>query len=193
MPDAPLRAREQRHRRRGEGGEADPDPARRPDGAPPSRSRDRLDADVGGEHEVARGDQLLRTPLGALGVEPRPPVKSQMITKPAARLDQAVGAEPDRARSSRPRCPRRSRSRTRPGASRCRPRRASSRAVQLQPLFRIEPRRLSEDAQLAARRGWCGWISPGRSVVLISGGGDSGRRCGRAGSRRGGRCASSPR
>jgi hypothetical protein len=56
--NATLRPREQRHCRRRERGQTDPDPA----GAwvmAGDEIANRLDADVGGELEVAGGDQLL--------------------------------------------------------------------------------------------------------------------------------------
>src|SRR5205814_1453065 len=66
VAEPPFRVGEQRHRRRGERGQADPDPARGRVIGVDERAQ-RLDADVGGEQEEADGDQLLRAPLGAAG------------------------------------------------------------------------------------------------------------------------------
>jgi hypothetical protein len=53
---------EQRHRRRGEGGKADPDPARARVAAASERVR-RLDEDEGDQEEVGGGDELLGAAL----------------------------------------------------------------------------------------------------------------------------------
>jgi hypothetical protein len=54
----------------------------------------RLDRDVGGEREVARRDQLLRAPLGTLGVRPAGG-EAPEDDEAGRRLDQRVEAEAD--------------------------------------------------------------------------------------------------
>jgi hypothetical protein len=64
VPDPTLDAREQRHRHGRESSEANADPARF--GMVAARERaNRLDPDIRGEDEEARGDQLLGAPFSA--------------------------------------------------------------------------------------------------------------------------------
>ncbi len=93
MADATFGEREQRHRRRREGGKADPDPAHTRMVAAEQRS-ERLDQDVGDEQRVARRDELLRASLGLLGMGATVS-EAPEDDEGGKRLDQAVAAEAD--------------------------------------------------------------------------------------------------
>src|SRR2546423_5360462 len=109
--DAALPGRQQRHRRRCEGGEADPEPARVRLVAADQRAQ-RLDADVGGEDEEGDGEQLLGAPLcraraetGA-GEEPqttRPASDSisESAPKPISAIEPAARPAPTATAASR--------------------------------------------------------------------------------------------
>src|SRR5882724_3766973 len=99
MTDEPLRPREQRHRRRSERGETDPDPARGRMMAADQRPR-RLDNDVGSKERVARCDELLRAPLSPLRPKPASREKPDDY-EPGGRLDQAVGPKADQSDRAR--------------------------------------------------------------------------------------------
>ena len=93
VAEPPFRVGEQRHRRRGERGQADPDPACGWVVAGEECAQ-RLDADVSGEQEEADCDQLLRAPLGAAGATPLAGEEPEHHTT-GERLDQAVRSEAD--------------------------------------------------------------------------------------------------
>ena len=83
----------QRHRRRGERREPDPDP-RHAGLVATQNVAPRREHDVGGEDEVTRGDELLRVSLGRVRVQAR--TREQPHDHEAREsLDQAVRAEPD--------------------------------------------------------------------------------------------------
>jgi hypothetical protein len=91
VADAPLGACQQGHRRRGERGQADPDPARPWLIAGDKRAR-RLDHDVEDQDQVAGGDKLLRAPLRRSGIRTssREPPDDDQAGKS---FDQTVDAE----------------------------------------------------------------------------------------------------
>ena len=93
LPDAALEPGEERHRRRGDGGEPDADPARSRLVAGGERASG-LDCDIRGEDEEARGDQLLGASFGLVGAD-APAGEEPDDDQPGERFDQAVGAEAD--------------------------------------------------------------------------------------------------
>src|SRR5207247_10850516 len=91
--DIALGPSEKGHRWGSHGGETDPDPAL-PGMVAAEERAERLYADVGGKHHIARGDQLLSAALGRFGAHPGAR-ESPDDHRPGGAFNQAVRTESD--------------------------------------------------------------------------------------------------